>query len=65
MPETTNDELARMIKEGFDSVDLRFDKLHNQVIEIHDYLERIERVILTDHQRRIERIEEALAIPKA
>jgi hypothetical protein len=47
----TIDDLAVMVKKGFDTVDKRFDG-------IDDRLDRIERLILADHKRRIERLED-------
>jgi hypothetical protein len=47
----TIDDLAVMVKRGFDAVDKRFDG-------VDDQLDRIERLILADHKRRIERLEE-------
>jgi len=46
----TIDDLAIIIKRGFDGVDGRFDI-------VDDKLERIERLVLADHKRRIERLE--------
>ena len=52
----TIDDLARMIQKGFletarkDEVNKRFDK-------IEDRLESIEKLILADHKKRIERLE--------
>ncbi|KKQ77265.1 MAG: hypothetical protein US98_C0008G0002 [Parcubacteria group bacterium GW2011_GWC1_38_6] len=52
----TIEDLARMIKKGFDEtskkkeVDDRFDVIENR-------LEKIEKLILADHKRRIERLE--------
>ena len=52
----TIDDLAMMVKKGFDetakreAVDLRFDK-------IDERLEKIEKLILADHKRRIEKLE--------
>ena len=47
----TIEDLAVMVKKGFDSVDKRFDG-------VDDRLDRIEKLILADHKRRIERLEE-------
>ena len=47
----TTEDLAVMVKKGFDSVDKRFDG-------IDDRLDRIEKLILADHKRRIERLED-------
>lgn len=52
----TIDELAVMIQEGFTHVDARFDDLSRR-------LDRIEKSLLADHERRIARLEDALAIP--
>ncbi len=55
----TIEDLARMIQEGFmetakkDEVNKRFDK-------IEDRLERIEKLILADHGKRIERLEDQI-----
>lgn len=59
----TIEDLARMVNKGFDKtakkddidgqfklVDKRFDKIENR-------LEKIEKLILADHKRRIERLE--------
>ena len=52
----TIDDLARMIQKGFletarkDEVNKRFDK-------IEDRLESIEKLILADHKRRLEKLE--------
>ena len=52
----TIEDLARMVKRGFDEtakrneVNLRFDK-------IEECLEKIEKLILADHRRRIEKLE--------
>jgi archaellum component FlaC len=58
----TIDDLARMVKKGFDGVDKRFDRIENR-------LERIEKIILKQQSQKIEflekricRLEEALAI---
>jgi archaellum component FlaC len=47
----TIEDLAVMVKKGFDSVDKRFDG-------VDDRLDRIEKLILADHKRRIERLED-------
>jgi len=52
----TIEDLARMVQKGFletakrDEVNKRFDKVEAR-------LERIEKLILADHRRRIERLE--------
>ncbi len=47
----TIEDLAVMVKKGFADVDKRFDG-------VDDRLDRIEKLILADHKRRIERLEE-------
>lgn len=47
----TIDDLAGMVKRGFDAVDLRFDK-------VDERFNRIEKLILVSYNRRIERLEE-------
>ena len=49
--DTTLEDLAGMMKRGFDDVDKRFDV-------VDERLDRIEKLLLADHKRRIERLEE-------
>jgi len=49
----TIDDLAIMVKKGFDGVDLRFDK-------VDESFDKIEKLILTDHKRRLEKLEEEM-----
>jgi uncharacterized protein YqgV (UPF0045/DUF77 family) len=51
----TTDELAVMVKNGFDAMDKRFDRIENILIKQQN--DRIERL-----EKRMERIEEALVI---
>ncbi len=46
----TIDDLARMVKKGFDGVDQRFNKVDNS-------LEKIEKLLIAEHRRRIEKLE--------
>ena len=52
-------DLARMVQKGFletakkDEVNKRFDKMENR-------LERIEKLLIADHRRRIEKLEIAV-----
>lgn len=46
----TIDDLARMVKKGFDGMDKRFDK-------VDDRLERIEKLLIAENRRRIEKLE--------
>lgn len=66
----TLDELAIMVKKGFDGVDKHFDEvperfegMERRFNQVQSSLDRIEKQILTDHERRIRVIEEALAVP--
>ncbi|OHA65742.1 MAG: hypothetical protein A3C04_02395 [Candidatus Wildermuthbacteria bacterium RIFCSPHIGHO2_02_FULL_45_25] len=67
--EVTNEGLARMIAEGFHGVDEKFmqmreemDTRFNIVDECFDgidgRLDRIEGILIGDHQRRIEKLED-------
>jgi len=51
----TIEDLAGMVKRGFDGVDKRVKDLRD---EMNDRFDRIEKLILADHKRRIERLEE-------
>lgn len=46
----TTEVLARMVQKGFDGVDKRFDK-------VDDKLDHIEKLLIAEHRRRIERLE--------
>jgi hypothetical protein len=48
---TTIEDLAGMVQRGFKDVGKRFDA-------VEDRLEGIEKLMLVDHKRRIERLEE-------
>lgn len=49
--QVTIEDLAGMVKHGFDAVDLRFDKMDTR-------FDRIERIVLASYNRRIERLDE-------
>jgi archaellum component FlaC len=53
-----------MIKKGFDGVDKRFADLtehaDKRFAEVNDHFEKIEKLILADHKRRIERLEDEM-----
>ncbi len=60
----TLDDLARMVKQGFDGVDKRFDLVDGRFCdidtrfdEVNQRLDRMEKLVLPDHQRRIEHLE--------
>jgi len=65
---TTIDDLARMVKSGFDGTDKKIDntikemKLGFKQVDKHfdiieGRLDKIEKLILADHKRRIEKLE--------
>jgi len=59
----TIDDLARMVKKGFDEtakkidVDGQFKAVDKRFDIIEDRLDKIEKLILADHKRRIEKLE--------
>lgn len=46
----TMDDLAGMVKKGFDGVDLRFDR-------VEERFDKIEKLLIAEHRRRIEKLE--------
>jgi len=52
----TIEDLARMVQKGFDETAKR-KEVNTRFDIIEDRLERIEKLILADHKRRIERLE--------
>ena len=60
--EVTNEELGRMIGEGFHGVDEKFTDLRNGINQrfdqVDERLEHIEKFLLEDHRRRIEKLED-------
>ena len=60
--EITNEELARMVQDGFEGTAKSMEQGFKGV---NQRLDRIEQIILENHESRIRRIEEALAIPKS
>lgn len=63
--ETTNEELARMIKVGFDHVDERFEQVDKRFEQVDEQLKQIKKdvgIIKTQTERRddyaVDRIEE-------
>ena len=59
----TIEDLARMVAKGFAEttkkreMDLRFDKVDKRFDKIEDRLENIEKLLIAQHQRRIEKLE--------
>ena len=69
--EITMDALASMVQKGFDGVDGRLDKIdgrldgvENRLGNVETRLERIEKLLLAEHQRRIERLEDDVQVLK-
>ena len=63
--EITNNELARIIAEGFhgvderfDSTEKRFDGVDSRLNGIDARLDNIEKILLGEHTKRIEKLEE-------
>jgi len=60
----TIDDLAGMVQKGFeetakkDEVDSQFSGVNERFDKIEDRLESIEKLILADHKRRIEKLED-------
>ena len=60
----TIDDLAAMIQRGFkemvkkDDLERRFDGVERRFDAVDVRLDRIEKLLLVDHERRIERLEE-------
>jgi len=59
----TIEDLAQTVQKGFEEtakkadVNVRFDKVNQRFDKIEDRLERIEKLLLAEHQRRIEKLE--------
>jgi len=66
--ETTIDELAIMVKRGFDGMDRRLDETAKRA-EVNKRFDKIENILIKQHdeklaelERRIRTLEEALAV---
>ena len=57
--EITNEELARMIARGFEETAKKTD-VNKQFADVHAKLDHIENILLTDHKKRIEKLEQAV-----
>jgi polyhydroxyalkanoate synthesis regulator phasin len=53
----TTEDLARMVKKGFDGTDKKIDKGFK---EVNDRLDRIENIMLKQHSKRIETLEKRM-----
>ncbi len=54
----TTEDLARMVQKGFVGIDKRFDAVDKRFDEMNKRFDKIENILITDHQRRIEKLEE-------
>ena len=78
--ETTNEDLARMVKKGFDGTDKRFDKMDQRLEKVDARLDNLEqgqdeiklrldnvayRFEVEDVKKRVKKIEFKLGIRKA
>lgn len=55
--EVTNEELARMIAKGFEGTPTK-QEMNDRFDKVEVRLEKIERILLEDHRRRIEKLED-------
>lgn len=53
----TIEDLAVMVKRGFDGTDKQIKEMRG---EMNERFDKVERLILADHKRRIERLEEQM-----
>ena len=64
----TIDELAIMVQKGFDEtakkedMDAGFARVDEKFEEVYKRLDRIENILIKQHEQRISRLEEALAM---
>ncbi len=63
--QVTNNELARMISQGFAGVDKRFEQVDKRFDEMDARFDRIEKIILADYKRRLEQVETDMRILKS
>lgn len=61
--EVSIEDLARMVQKGFEEtakandINLRFGEVDERFDEMDKRFDKIENILITDHQRRIERLE--------
>jgi len=55
----TTEDLARMVQKGFEETAKR-DEVNSRFDIIENRLDKIEKLILADHKRRIERLEDEM-----
>ena len=68
--EVTIEDLARMVQKGFDEtakkidMDARFDGVQERFNAVEMRLDRIEKLLIIEHQRRIEKLEDDVRVLK-
>jgi len=62
VPKVTLDDLAVMIKVGFDSVDKRFIEVDKRFDRLEAKFDHLEQAVVKDHAPRLRRIERKLQI---
>ena len=50
------------VNEKLDSADKKFDEVEKNFKEVHIHLDRIEKILIRDHDRRIEKVEEDIRV---
>ena len=55
--EVTNEELARMIARGFEGTPTK-QEMNTRFDKVEERLDRIENILISDHQKRIEKLED-------
>lgn len=62
--EITLNNLASMVKHGFDDItesnDNHFVEVHKELHQINERLDRMENILIAGHDRRIERLEDTV-----
>ena len=56
--------LTGAVGDRFDSVDGRFDAVDHRLTDMDQKLDRIEAIILKDHERRLEQLERKIGITR-
>ena len=62
----TIDDLAVMVQKGFEEtakkadMDLKFEQVGNEFKEVNKRFDKIEKLILADHKKRIEKLEDEI-----
>jgi len=59
----TIESLARMVEKGFDET-AKEESVNRQFHEVNERLDRIEKIILTEHERRLDIVEQNIKSSK-